>query len=95
MAVLLSMVSAAACAQCSHTDFLHDLGMRESRLDPNARNPFGFVGIFQMGEAAGERSLGVGDKAAVGDMAEPIAVGLDQTPAGRTETRVEAQDSHG
>lgn len=52
MAVLLSMASAAACARCNHADFLHDLGMRESRLDPNARNPFGFVGIFQMGEAA-------------------------------------------
>ncbi len=50
--MLLGMASASASAQCSHTDFLHDLGMRESRLDPNARNPFGFVGIFQMGEAA-------------------------------------------
>jgi integrating conjugative element protein (TIGR03758 family) len=52
VAALLSMASAAACARCSHTDFLRDLGMRESRLNPNARNPFGFVGIFQMGEAA-------------------------------------------
>jgi integrating conjugative element protein (TIGR03758 family) len=52
LAVLLSMASAAACAQCSHTDFLHDLGARESRLDPNARNPYGYIGLFQMGEAA-------------------------------------------
>ncbi len=52
MAVLLNMTCSAACAQCSHTDFLHDLSMRESRLDPSARNPFGYVGLFQMGEAA-------------------------------------------
>jgi integrating conjugative element protein (TIGR03758 family) len=52
LAVLLGMASAAACAQCSHTDFLYDLGMRESRLDPSARNPFGYIGLFQMGEAA-------------------------------------------
>jgi integrating conjugative element protein (TIGR03758 family) len=52
VAVLLGVAAAAACAQCSHTDFLHDLGMRESRLDPSARNPFGYIGLFQMGEAA-------------------------------------------
>lgn len=52
LAVLLGMVSAAALAACSHIDFLHDLGMRESRLDPSARNPFGYIGLFQMGEAA-------------------------------------------
>ena len=47
LAVLLGVASAAAFAQCSHTDFLHDLGMRESRLDPSARNPFGYIGLFQ------------------------------------------------
>jgi integrating conjugative element protein (TIGR03758 family) len=52
LAVLLSTACAAARAQCSHTDFLHDLGMRESRLNPSARNPFGYIGLFQMGEAA-------------------------------------------
>ena len=52
LVVLLGMASAAALAECSHIDFLHDLGMRESRLDPSARNPFGYIGLFQMGEAA-------------------------------------------
>src|SRR5437868_1578198 len=52
LAVLLAAASAAASAQCSHTDFLHDLGTRESGMNPSARNPFGYIGLFQMGEAA-------------------------------------------
>jgi len=51
MAVLLGL-AAGARAECSHADFLHDLAMRESTLDPGARNSFGYVGLFQMGEAA-------------------------------------------
>lgn len=52
LATLLGTATTVASAACSHTDFLHDLGMRESGLDPGARNPFGYVGVFQMGEAA-------------------------------------------
>lgn len=51
-AALIGLGSAAAWAECSHVDFLHDLAQRESKLDPSARNPFGYVGLFQMGEAA-------------------------------------------
>jgi integrating conjugative element protein (TIGR03758 family) len=51
-AVALSLASVAAWPQCSHTDFLHDLAVRESGLKPNAINPFGYIGLFQMGEAA-------------------------------------------
>ena len=50
--LLLGAACAAVHAQCSHADFLHDLGIRESSLDHNARNRFGYVGLFQMGEAA-------------------------------------------
>lgn len=50
--MLLALACAATRAQCSHADFLHDLGMRESGLNPSERNNFGYVGLFQMGEAA-------------------------------------------
>jgi len=50
--VALGTASLAAWPRCSHTDFLHDLAMRESRMKPGAINPFGYIGLFQMGEAA-------------------------------------------
>jgi integrating conjugative element protein (TIGR03758 family) len=51
-AAALGLASIAAWPQCTHTDFLHDLAVRESGLKPNAINQFGYIGLFQMGEAA-------------------------------------------
>ena len=52
LALALGMTSATAWPACTHTDFLHDLAVRESGLKPNAVNPYGYIGLFQMGEAA-------------------------------------------
>jgi integrating conjugative element protein (TIGR03758 family) len=52
LALAWSMASATAWPACTHTDFLHDLAVRESGLKPNAVNPYGYIGLFQMGEAA-------------------------------------------
>lgn len=52
VALLLGLSAAGAWPACSHTDFLHDLAQRESDLKPNAVNPYGYIGLFQMGEAA-------------------------------------------
>lgn len=52
VAGLLCVASATPWAACGHADFLHDLGMRESGLDPAARNAYGYIGLFQMGEAS-------------------------------------------
>lgn len=48
----LALLAAAALAAGTHADFLHDLAMRESGMDPTARNRFGYIGLFQMGEPA-------------------------------------------
>lgn len=52
LAALLLARSTSALAACSHTDFLHDLAARESSLNPAAINTYGYIGAFQMGEAA-------------------------------------------
>ena len=50
-AALLGLASSAlAAGTCS--DFLNALARRESSLNPQAQNPYGYVGLFQMGEAA-------------------------------------------
>ena len=49
--------------------------------------------IGKVCEAAGKFGGAIGLELAVGDMAETIAVGLDQPPAGGAEPRVEAEDS--
>lgn len=42
--------SALAAGTCS--DYLNALARRESSLNPQAQNAYGYVGLFQMGEAA-------------------------------------------
>lgn len=46
----------------------------------------------EVGQAFRQRLLGVGPELAVGDMAEAVAVGADQAPAGGAEPRIEAED---
>lgn len=41
-----------AVMACDHADFLHDLAVHESGLNPSAVNSYGYVGLFQMGEGA-------------------------------------------
>lgn len=52
ISIALGMASATAWPACTHTDFLHDLAVRESGLQPDEMNPHGYIGLFQMGEAA-------------------------------------------
>lgn len=52
ISIALGMAGATAWPACTHTDFLHDLAARESGLKPSAMNRYGYVGLFQMGEAA-------------------------------------------
>jgi hypothetical protein len=47
---LVVVLAAAAAGTCA--DFLNALARRESSLNPQAQNPYGYVGLFQMGEAA-------------------------------------------
>lgn len=47
---LLIVLTVAAAGNCA--DFLNALARRESSMDPQAHNPYGYVGLFQMGEAA-------------------------------------------
>lgn len=49
---LLVTALAAAAAGGTCKDFLKALGQRESGMNASAHNPFGYVGLFQMGEAA-------------------------------------------
>ena len=49
ISVALGMASATAWPACTHTDFLRDLAVRESGLNPNATNRYGYIGLFQMG----------------------------------------------
>jgi hypothetical protein len=46
----------------------------------------------EVGEARGERRLGVGLELAVGEVSQAIALGADQSVAGRGEGRVKAED---
>jgi hypothetical protein len=48
--------------------------------------------IGEIGEAAWKRRRRVGLQLAVGNMAEAVAIGFDQPPAGRAEAGVEAED---
>lgn len=49
--MLLGLAGAAlAAGTCS--DYLNALARRESSLNPQAQNAYGYVGLFQMGEAA-------------------------------------------
>jgi hypothetical protein len=45
-------VACAALAAGTCSDYLNALAMRESGLNPRAHNQFGYVGLWQMGEAA-------------------------------------------
>lgn len=42
----------AAAATATYADFLKNLALRESGNRPGAKNSYGYVGLFQMGEAA-------------------------------------------
>ena len=46
----------------------------------------------EVGQAGGERLGRIGPELAVGDVAEAIALGADETPAGRAEPGIEAED---
>jgi hypothetical protein len=46
----------------------------------------------EMGQPLGQSCGAVGPKLTVGDMAQAIAVGLDQSPAGRAEARIQTKD---
>ena len=43
-------------------------------------------------QAGGQRRLGIGADLAVGDVAQPVALGRDHAPAGAAEARIEADD---
>lgn len=48
--LVISLVALAAAG--TYADFLKAVAQRESSMNPNAHNPYGYVGLFQMGEAA-------------------------------------------
>lgn len=51
----VAMAPAVACAALAAgtcSDYLNALALRESGLNPRAHNQFGYVGLWQMGEAA-------------------------------------------
>ena len=50
-ATMLGLATPLAVA-CDQADFLHQLGEMESEMNPAARNPYGYIGLFQFGEAA-------------------------------------------
>jgi hypothetical protein len=52
----------------------------------------GFQLIRERRQAARQRRVRVGADLAVGDMGEPVALGLDEPPAGGAEPGVEAED---
>jgi len=49
---LLSFVCLVAIAAGTYADFLKAVGQRESSMKADAHNPYGYVGLFQMGESA-------------------------------------------
>jgi hypothetical protein len=53
----------------------------------------GFELVGKCRKPAGQRSRGISLDLPVRDMREPIAFSLDQAPAGRAESGVEAEDS--
>lgn len=48
----LSLLCVIAIAAGTYADFLKAVAQRESSMNPAAHNPYGYVGLFQMGEAA-------------------------------------------
>jgi integrating conjugative element protein (TIGR03758 family) len=52
VAAVIAATSTPTYAACNHPDFLRGLATLESRVNPAARNRYGYVGLFQMGEAA-------------------------------------------
>ena len=48
----LMVVAAVVIAAGAFEDYLKALAIQESSLNPTLENPFGYVGLFQMGEAA-------------------------------------------
>lgn len=49
---LLLVCLVAMAAAGTYADFLKAVAQRESSMNPDAHNPYGYVGLFQMGEAA-------------------------------------------
>jgi hypothetical protein len=49
---LLSLLCVIAIAAGTYADFLKAVGQRESSMKADAHNPYGYVGLFQMGESA-------------------------------------------
>jgi hypothetical protein len=48
--------------------------------------------VGERGETARQRRVGIGPDLAVGDVREPVALSLDQPPAGGAQPRVETED---
>lgn len=51
-AVACAAAASAAWAAGTCSDYLNAMAMRESGLNPRAQNQYGYVGLWQMGEAA-------------------------------------------
>lgn len=52
LALVLLLLAGLVWAGVAYTDFLKALGQRESRMNPAVTNQFGYIGLFQFGEAA-------------------------------------------